>query len=446
MACRFRGWWPFRVGQRRPVLVRDRADKPAQRPRVRGQQHGGHERGDPTRRPPEATALRPAAANKTVITISPLAVPSAGSTYDGSLRAPTHNSGSRRTRPSSQRCASPAPRHRGLKDIRSHRPLTPTFSQDQQHPSAAIRAAARSCGAAAHGFVRLHGLAECPHGGGSSVRVAGWPPQRLEANSPTEQQRANSCDHSADTQLGPHRRWEACRVHRVEVPGPEVLGVATVDNGENWPGLIGQQHVGHGAGDAVPAVLPADDQRGQLPAAVWVSTYLRRTDQLAAAVGDDESFPAKAARVEPSLAHQPNDGGLIFRCGSPDRVLHDHIMAAPRHRRTPAHCITKNRSCRERVVAHPARRTVDPATSLGGRAIVGRRGRLWLDMLSKAIRRHADHLLEVDMLVARADCGGPARGCARSWGPSWVGAANRGAGGQAECAARSVGHAGTGER
>lgn len=236
MACRFRGWWPFRVGQRRPVLVRDRADKPAQRPRVRGQQHGGHERGDPTRRPPEATALRPAAANKTVITIRLLAVPSAGSTYDGSLRAPTHNSGSRRTRPSSQRCASPAPRHRGLKDIRSHRPLTPTFSQDQQHPSAAIRAAARSCGAAAHGFVRLHGLAECPHGGGSSVRVAGWPPQRLEANSPTEQQRANSCDHSADTQLGPHRRWEACRVHRVEVPGPEVLGVATVDNGETGPG------------------------------------------------------------------------------------------------------------------------------------------------------------------------------------------------------------------
>src|SRR6266540_4954596 len=102
--------------------------------------------------------------------------------------------------------------------------------------------------------------------------------------------------------------------------------------------------------------------------------------------------------------------------------------------------------CRERVVAHPARRPVDPATGLGGRAIVGRRGRLWLDMLSKAIRRHADHLLEVDMLVARADCGGPARGCARSWGPSWVGAANRGAGGQAGCAARSVGHAGTGER
>jgi hypothetical protein len=93
------------------------------------------------------------------------------------------------------------------------------------------------------------------------VRVAGWPPQRLKANSPVEQQRADSGDHSADTQLGPHRRWEACRVHRVEVRGPEVLGVATVDNGEDWPGLIGQQRVDHGAGDAVPAVLRADEQR-----------------------------------------------------------------------------------------------------------------------------------------------------------------------------------------
>jgi hypothetical protein len=108
-----------------------------------------------------------------------------------------------------------------------------------------------------------------------------------------------------------------------------VLGVATVDDGEDWPGLVGQQGVNHGAGDAVPAFLRADDQRGQLPAAVWVSTYLGRTDQLAAAVGDDESLPAQAARVEPSLTHQPDDGGLIFRRGSPDRVLHDHMMTAP---------------------------------------------------------------------------------------------------------------------
>jgi hypothetical protein len=37
-------------------------------------------------------------------------------------------------------------------------------------------------------FVRRAWVAECPAGGGSSVPVAGWPSQRLEADSPVEQQ------------------------------------------------------------------------------------------------------------------------------------------------------------------------------------------------------------------------------------------------------------------